>query len=258
MAEDAASGGLPPPGWYTDPAGTTGQRWWDGSEWTDHLSSPGAGATETESPYVARRDSSDPAPDVDAEVAELFGKLRGRVKTVLSQNLSPDEAVRAVIRGANGQAIIGTDRRAFVCKPGWMAGATLGAEVTTYNYLNVTGVQLHKGMVTGTVAIETGQQMAKTSVWKQGDADTYKAPNAIPVGGDWNEVRAGVARLRQLVDVAHSGMIGQRAEAESIPAGSAPQAASVADELSKLAELRASGVLSDDEFAAAKRRLLSS
>ena len=28
---------LPPPGWYADPAGDHGSRWWDGGAWTDHV-----------------------------------------------------------------------------------------------------------------------------------------------------------------------------------------------------------------------------
>ena len=27
----------PPPGWYPDPAGGRGTRWWDGQGWTDHV-----------------------------------------------------------------------------------------------------------------------------------------------------------------------------------------------------------------------------
>lgn len=29
----------PSPGWYQDPSGQPAQRWWDGVQWTDHVSS---------------------------------------------------------------------------------------------------------------------------------------------------------------------------------------------------------------------------
>jgi Scramblase/Protein of unknown function (DUF2510) len=32
----------PPPGWYPDPAGGAGTRWWDGQGWTDHVQAPAA------------------------------------------------------------------------------------------------------------------------------------------------------------------------------------------------------------------------
>jgi Protein of unknown function (DUF2510) len=32
------SGGLAAPGWYRDPAGSPQLRWWDGANWTEHLS----------------------------------------------------------------------------------------------------------------------------------------------------------------------------------------------------------------------------
>lgn len=28
---------MPPPGWYADPSGEHGARWWDGARWTDHV-----------------------------------------------------------------------------------------------------------------------------------------------------------------------------------------------------------------------------
>jgi len=30
----------PPPGWYTEPSGFGGQRWWDGHQWTEHATAP--------------------------------------------------------------------------------------------------------------------------------------------------------------------------------------------------------------------------
>jgi len=32
--------GMPPPGWYQDPQGGWGRRWWDGARWTDHVTVP--------------------------------------------------------------------------------------------------------------------------------------------------------------------------------------------------------------------------
>jgi len=37
---DGTSSPLPQPGWYPDHAGGTGLRWWDGTQWTDHVSAP--------------------------------------------------------------------------------------------------------------------------------------------------------------------------------------------------------------------------
>ncbi len=49
-------------------------------------------------------------------------------------------------------------------------------------YRNLVGVQLHAGMMSGSVVLQApGQSGSKTSYWKQGDDDPFKAPNAIPV-----------------------------------------------------------------------------
>jgi hypothetical protein len=37
---DGTSSPLPQPGWYPDHAGGSGLRWWDGTQWTDHVSAP--------------------------------------------------------------------------------------------------------------------------------------------------------------------------------------------------------------------------
>ena len=193
-------------------------------------------------------DSDDLSKKVE-KMSPRYGahRLNGKVKKALVQNLGPDEEIMAIVHGAHGQAIVGTRSRLFVLKPGFMAGASFGAEVTSWNYAAIAGIQVHKGLMSGAVVVQgPGQKGVKTSYWSQDKDSPAKAPNAIPVAGDWDQVHASVARLRELLNAAHSP------STEVAP----PSPISVADELSKLAELRASGALTDDEFAAAKHRLL--
>jgi hypothetical protein len=181
---------------------------------------------------------------IDAQVA----KLKKRVREALTENLRAGEKIRVVIHGANGQAIIGTDSRLFVIKPGFMAGATFGVEATSWSYRNLVGIQVHKGMVTGAVVVQApGQSGTNTGYWGGDKSDPYKAPNAIPIAGNWQEVRSAVSELQNLIDEAHSPVL----------ATPSPPAASVADELKKLAELNQAGALTDEEFAVAKQQLIS-
>jgi Short C-terminal domain len=183
---------------------------------------------------------------VNNNAQTVFAKLKKRIKESLEQNLLSTETVKVVIIGAGGQAIVGTDTRLFVAKAGYLAGATFGAEVTSWGYKNLLGIQVHKGLTTGGVIIQApGQSGLDTSYWGSGKGDLWKAPNAIPVAGAWDQVRAAVAELQQLIDTAHSP--------QAAPSGGA---ASVADEIKKLSELRDSGALTNSEFAAAKQRLL--
>jgi hypothetical protein len=168
-------------------------------------------------------------------------RLHPQAREALDANLMDGERVEVVIRGDSSQAVIATDRRVFVFKKGFMAGATFGSELTSWDYRNLVGVQLHTGMLSGAVVLQApGQPGTRTSAWSQGDEDPYKAPNAIVITRPWDQAERGVARIRELLALHHT------------PA----PATSLADELRKLADLRDDGVLTDEEFAAAKRRLL--
>jgi hypothetical protein len=133
-----------------------------------------------------------------------------------------------------------------------MAGASFGSELTSWAFRNLTRVQIHTGMMSGAVVLQgPGQTGSRTSYWKGDDSDPHKAPNAIPLNRPFDHARKQVAQLSQLIDEVH--------RREASPAGPASSSApdSVADELRKLADLRAEGVLTDDEFAALKAKLLA-
>jgi uncharacterized protein YxjI len=53
----------PPPGWYADPAGSGGTRWWDGQGWTEHVQRP---APPPPPPSVAAPPPPPPPPPVGA------------------------------------------------------------------------------------------------------------------------------------------------------------------------------------------------
>jgi hypothetical protein len=179
------------------------------------------------------------------------GRLHRGANDALDKNLAPDEAVEVVITGPSNQAIVGTGRRAFVYKKGFMAGASFGSELTSWDYRHLVGVQLHTGMFSGAVVLQApGQTGNRTNTWRFGDDDPYKAPNAIPISRPWEQAVEGVARLRQLIDRAHQPPPGG-------PAGPTP--ASELDPISvleKLGELRDAGVLTAAEFEAKKAEIL--
>jgi Short C-terminal domain len=129
-----------------------------------------------------------------------------------------------------------------------MAGATFGSELTSWDYRNIVGVQIHTGMMSGAVIIQApGQSGKSTNTWKNKDSDPYKAPNAIPINRPWQPTQAGVARLRQLIERAHNG------GAAGVPA----PATSLVAEVERLAQLRASGALTEAEFESLKAKLLA-
>lgn len=257
---------LPAGGWWQDMSG----KWRRGGPPPDatvpEAETPDAAGVPPERAPVSSRAAPDPREDevapsrglprVDEEAGGVraFEKLHRRVKQSLENNLDPGERIRVIIRGVSGQAMVGTDTRVFVCKPGFMAGASFGAEVTSWSYLNLVGVQRHKGLASGSVLLQApAQGGTKTSYWGKGDADPFKAPNAIPVAGDWKAVDAGVARLRALIEARLERTLPQQAvQQPSVQ----QQPLSIADELRKLAELQAEGTLTPEEFAAAKARLI--
>jgi hypothetical protein len=121
--------------------------------------------------------------------------------------------------------------------------------VASYDYANITGVEVHIGALTGAVAIlAPGDISVSTSYWKDGKSDPSKARNAIPVGRPMAPVNEAVARLRELIAAYH-----QRPPAV---VSSAPQP-DLIDRLERLGRLRDSGVLTAEEFAAQKAELLN-
>jgi hypothetical protein len=123
----------------------------------------------------------------------------------------------------------------IVTKSGVNAGAVFGAKVTSFPFDLIAVIEVTtSGVRTALIVRSAGDR---------GSSDVWSSPNMVPFNRSDRERAQRFAN--HATEVRTSGK--PRAEAT----------ASVADELVKLASLRDAGVLSEDEFAAQKAKLLS-
>jgi hypothetical protein len=177
-----------------------------------------------------------------------LAKLNRKASEAVSAELLPDEEVRVIVTGSSGQAILGTDRRAFVYKKGVLAGATLGRKLTTYEYEHISGIELHLGMSSGAVVIRApGEISVRTSAWSNKKDSPNEARNAIPVQRR-RDVEAQVRSLRELVAAWN--------RSEHTPSKHETEQPDTLGQIERLGQLRDRGLLSDDEFESKKAELL--
>jgi hypothetical protein len=175
-------------------------------------------------------------PNLDAIPAEIRAQL------------APDELVEVVVRGVHGQRMYGTDRRVFVYKKGWLAGALFGRKVASWEYRNITAIQMDRGAMYGVVVI-LAAGVSTTAVRYQSTnkaEDAFSVRHAIPVARIWDELEESVSELRKLI-------AGVRRRPE-------PGLEPLTDRAAlfrQLVALRQAGVLTDAEFAVKRADLLA-
>lgn len=163
-----------------------------------------------------------------SKMALTFGAKR-EIKN-LPEHLSDSETVEMMCAGTYGPGqglmVLTTDRLIFL-KDGFTKKI-----LEDFPISKITSVQWVSGMVLGQVTIYSA---GSKTLFEQVDKSDGKAITA---------------RLREMLSPA----AGDEGTKETAPADNAQSG--IADELKKLADLRDSGILSDDEFVAQKARLL--
>lgn len=175
-------------------------------------------------------------------------RLRIDVRAAVEENLLPGEAVKAIVHGDLHSVMVATDRRVFVFKEGIFSGAGMGKKVSTWDYRNLSGVQLEIGSLTGVLALQgPGIPAGEVGTWDRG-GEARKAPHALWLNkSNFADARAGAVVIRRLMSQAHEPR--QAATAPAAPPDPLEQ-------LRKLGELRDAGVLTAEEFEAKKTELL--
>ena len=166
--------------------------------------------------------------------------------------------------GATGALVAFEDRLAIIktgALTGFMAGSTFGGRQTVMYFQDITGIEFNAGLLNGVLEILTAsyQGTDNKDFWqgtlrsRNANAnDPFTLSNTLPMTKseyrDWQE---HVNELRRRISVS------KRPAAPQMVAA-APAQDSFADQVAKLAQLRADGLLSEEEFAAAKQKLMQS
>jgi hypothetical protein len=177
-------------------------------------------------------------------------ELPSRLSKELGGVIQADEEVVDAVYGLRNQVAILTDRRVVVSKRGINAGAIFGSKTTSYPFEMIVGVEVQTSGVRTVLTVRSASDQAGQGflVLQTLDKNVWNAPNTVPFNrGDRDRVQQFAEQVNRLKK--------QNLDGKRQSAGSSQS--SVADELAKLAKLKADGVLSEEEFAAQKARLMS-
>lgn len=170
-----------------------------------------------------------------------MAELNGAAGKEVQRALLPGESVVAWARGKGGSHLVATDSRALIVKAGIATGQFFGRKVTVFPYGMLTGAELQTGMFDGYVQLMAAGAQGVTRMGRT--AQMYADNTCAFNKGDETRFRHVVDVIRERMMRAHAG-------------GAASGAASMTGELAQLAALHASGALTEEEYAAAKARLL--
>ena len=220
-----------PPGWYDDGHGAT--RWWDGTQWTDHTTPPGTTASK-----VGRS-------------ASAFGR------SLLSKE--DPSADPEAIWSAVGKPVTGIGGGRYKLTPEYLhfETGTISTKAQQIRVHEIHDVDANQTMTQKARGVGTIVLFARRGGSGYGervelaDIEGFREGVAI-LNRVSHEARERLRVREQTQTVNYTGL-------SSTPTASPTGAAQELDlnaELAKLAAFKEQGILDDEEFAAAKRKLL--
>lgn len=264
-----SKGTSPAAGWYEDPENAGSVRYWDGNAWTNRRA-----------PATAKPISSDKARALEKKAAleasrQKFSAVRtNRKKTLpvhllkaIERNAREDEMPVMIITGtydSTDGSLIVFDDRCVISKSGiiggFMAGSLGGAREATFFFPDITGIEYNSGILNGVLEILTASYSgaATRDFWSgitnpnrnKSENDPRVSSNTLPlIKPDYIEAKGLIEELRSTIAAAKNTKV-------VIEGNVNPATPGLADELEKPARLRDSGVLTEEEFAASKAKLL--
>ena len=275
-------------GWKSDPFGRYELRYWDGSAWTAHVSSGGNQATDE--PVPGDPASPPPPPPQAPEAPKPGGSWKDKLKSAAQQAAQQGKelaekgkALAAEQQAARAEAAKNDPNLVWMGEKKSMGTSAIGMSSVQYR-ITRDKVYVDSGLLGSTseqvplwavIDIDVRQNVMQRGknegdVVLHLDQMTYAGAAELvldnisdPFGVRdllnplVSEARAKKQMLTQTQYLQHSGSpfgtVTAPAPAAPTPAG---PPVDLADQLRKLAELRDQGILTDEEFALQKQRLL--
>lgn len=192
------------------------------------------------------------------------GKLARKASEAILRQCQGAERPWLILTSSGGAGtLVAFDDRLLIIKTGaltsFMAGSLGGERSATFHFTDVTGIEYNSGFVNGVLEVLTPSYngTANRDFWqgvgKPRNADSndpWTLSNCLPLSKmEYRDSLTDINELKARISTAKSSGRQPMTAAPSVPEGLPAQ-------LAKLGELRDTGVLSEDEFAAAKARVL--
>lgn len=173
----------------------------------------------------------------------------GKMKKAFEGVIQDGEQILDQIEGLRHQGAVLTDRRVIIAKSGVNAGAVFGAKVTSFPFDLVASIEVQTSGVRTVLVVQSAGDKSQSGFLsgRQLGNDVWSSPNTVPFN---RSDRDRAQRFAEHASRKRAEAVNSRGAVESAPV-------SVADEIQKLGALRESGLISDEEFAAQKAKLLS-
>ena len=176
----------------------------------------------------------------------LVEKLKGKLEKAFNDNIHADENVDVKLQVHAGEGIAVTDKRIMILKAGLVSAAGFfGANCKSFYYNQITSVDLRLGVMGGHLQLTVA---GSTDIKGKGFLDMGQAENAATFTVDYKERMKYVANLiRERVQSSHN----------TSPVINNVAGNNLVEQLNELANLKQQGILTEEEFQTAKKKLLS-
>ena len=194
----------------------------------------------------------------NAGTTKKFGFSPTLQKNIIANSPNETPPWFVVTSGGNG-ALAAYDTELIILKvgaiTGFMASAMGGGRITHFPYRQITTIEYNSGLITGVLEILTASYSGEgnkdfwnISLANKGKTDPRQQNNTLPLMKEtFKQITPQLNKIRELIEKIHTG---------NSSGNSSGSSGGLGDEIEKLSELHKKGILTDDEFKEAKKRII--